>query len=181
MNAVAKKILDTIVIGLAWSAAGVAAAFLTMPSGVFDHFDQAEDGLFRTDFARRWGGGCAGWTTSISLMHVIADCLTWSAYVVIAVVIARLHPIMQRLPSSKATVPLIVFIFSTCGAVHLGDAYTTFVPMYVAFGCFKFFAAIIGLVGAFYISHNLVSAFAIVTKEKQRLSELEEQVKRMGR
>lgn len=122
-----------------------------------------------TGFATRWTGGCNGWTKPIALVHAIADFITWGDYVIIAVAIATLHPVMNRVRSAPLTVALITTVFVTCGGTHLADAYTTFYSSYFWSGIFKAFAAIVGFAGAIFIAHDLCLANALVRKDRERL------------
>ena len=161
------RIFKAIMEGLIWSLIGIGVLWLTLPA------DYLEVNPQLGTFVRRWDGTCDGWNKSLALRHVIGDLATWSAYVVIAIVMLRLHPILKRIPSAKITVPLIVLVFSTCGATHLFEAYATFNPIYELTGWFKIFAACIGLAGSVYVAHNLVVAFDVAHKDKARLEELE--------
>ena len=98
------RIVGALVLGTACGLAGMALAAWALPTGVLDDYPRRSRGLLQNDFARRWDGTCAGWTRPLVILHVSADCLTWIAYVTIAMVIGRLHPIMDRLPSSRSDV-----------------------------------------------------------------------------
>ena len=165
----------TVAEGLAWSIAGILALMALLLCDL-----STDSGLFRDNFARRADGGCSGWTPDVLALHLIGDLLTWTAYILIAVAMVRLHPIMRRVPSSRITVPLIVLIFSTCGATHLFHAFAAFRPVYVATGTFKLFAGLVGTVGACFIAHNLVTAFALVTLERERLQSKLAELERLG-
>ena len=165
------QVFKAILEGWAWSMIGATVLWFAMP-------DSPDDGwLFNNQFASRWEGGCGGWTNSLAMAHVIGDLLTWTAYVTIGIVMLRLHPIIRRLKTARITVSLIVTVFVTCGATHLLDAYATFNPIYVATGMFKNIAAVVGLFGAVFVAHNLVTAFAQHETDRKRLSELEEREK----
>ena len=162
------RVLRAVLEGIFWSVAGAVVLWLCVPVA------PVAGGLFSNAFASRWNGGCNGWTKPLATLHVVGDLLTWTAYVTIAIVVMRLHPILRRVRSAKATVTLIVLVFTSCGATHLIDAYATFNPIYVAFGWFKMIAAVIGLTGACFIAHDLVVAFDKVEVDRRRLAELEE-------
>ena len=163
-----KRILLALAEGIFWSAVGIVVLGFTLPAGPVD------SGILQNNFGSRWEGSCTGWTRSLALLHVAGDLFTWTAYVTIAIVIRRLHPVVRLLRKSWITVLLISCVFISCGATHLFDAYATFNPVYVATGWFKVVTAIIGLVGATLIAHDLVTAFDKVKIEQQRLLELEE-------
>ena len=118
--------------------------------------------LFIADFASRWEGSCSGWTSDVAVVHIVGNLLLWWAYVTIATVMARLHPILQSVTYSGYTLLLICAIFVSCGATHLFDAWTFFHPLYRATGLFLILSGLIGLVGAVLVAHSLDAAFAIV-------------------
>ena len=167
------RILKVILEGIFWATVGIVLLWLTLPSDFLDHVPPAQGGLFDNAFARRWDGSCTGWTQSLATFHVIGDLLLWNAYVVISLVMWRLHPIIKRVPTARITVPLICSVFLTCGAVHLFSAYAVFNPIYVFDGVFKTFAGVIGLCAAVYIAHDLVTVFDVIEKEHYRLKILE--------
>ena len=164
--------------GTAWSTLGALGLFSTLAfvDRKFACVGQSTGGLFDADFASRWDGTCTGWTHGLCLLHMAGNLLTWWAYVTIAIVIMRLHPILHSVWSAKYTVVLMVSVFVTCGATHLIQAYTTLNPVYRIAGWFNLFAGLVGLTGAVLIAHSLVHAFARVTVERKRLRELEDQL-----
>lgn len=164
------KVSLAIAEGAIASVTGAVLLWLTLPAGTMGRHEPSASGLFRDDFACRWDGGCLGWTREVAVLHLVGDLATWSAYVVIAVVIIKLHPILARVRYSRLTVPLMTLVFVTCGGVHLLDAYATFRPMYVALGWYKNLAGLVGIAGAVLIAHNLVSAFDIVLREQRELA-----------
>lgn len=172
------RIILAIAEGIFWSLLAIGLLWLTLPADFIDRHESNNEGFFATNFGRRWDGGCLGWTRSLASLHVVGDILMWSAYVIIAVVVARLHPIITRVRYSSITVPMISLVFVSCGASHLFDAYATFKPIYFAFGSYKILAGCIGIAGAVFIAHNLVTAFDIVHRDMARLKELEEKLSR---
>ena len=168
-----RKIIGVLAEGAAWSAFAIAILWFMLPN------DQGvRDGFFRNDFARRWDGGCAGWTPSLATIHGLGDLLIWTDYVIIAIVIRRLHPIVRKIKTAWITVSLIVLVFVTCGATHLFEAYTIFDPVYVATGWFKVITAIVGLFGSVFIAHNLIITFDEHAKDRARLKVLEAKLKK---
>lgn len=123
-------------------------------------------------YADRWSGKCNGWTKPVAIQHVLSDFVMWVVYIVIAVSIAKLHPIMDRVRSSKVTVPLIVGVFASCGVTHLLDAYSTFHPAYSTTGYIKLAAAFIGAFGAVLIAHDLNVASRMVMEDREILRKL---------
>lgn len=165
------RIIKVIGEAIFWATVGIGLLWLTLPSGPQSPVNHG--GLFDNNFARRWDGTCTGWTRDLATFHVVSDLLLWNAYVLIALVMWRLHPIIKRVPTARVTVPLICAVFLTCGATHLFSAYVVFNPIYVFDGAFKVFAGVIGAFGAVYIAHDLVTVFDRIEDERSRLKVLE--------
>lgn len=92
--------LYALIEGLVLAALGVAVAFvLLMVAGPEDCFAWRPAG---DEFARRWGGGCTGWTKPVALLHVVAGLMHWTAYVGTSRVVWRLHPVVRYTKWSKA-------------------------------------------------------------------------------
>lgn len=125
-------------------------------------------------FASRWTGACTGWTKPLAMQHAAADLSMFLAYMTIAIAIARLHPVMNRVRDSPTTVILTTIVFMSCAATHLADAITTFSPHYVAAGVLKAIAAMIAIVGCVFIAVDLRVARQIVRSDRQRLEDLED-------
>jgi hypothetical protein len=167
------RVIKVIAEGLFWATSGIGLLWLTLPSGFLDAKPANPGGLFDNAFARRWDGTCTGWTKELATFHVVSDFLLWNAYVVIALVMWRLHPIIKRVPTARITVPLICSVFLTCGATHLFSAYVVFNPIYVFDGAVKAFAGVIGVLAAVYIAHDLVTVFDRIEVEHSRMKVLE--------
>ena len=157
--------------GIFWATLGAGLLSLTLIDRT-----SVDEGVFRNNFARRWDGECGGWTRGLATFHIATNLGIWLAYVVIAVAIARLHPIIHRIASAWITVSLIVSVFVTCGATHLLAAYVVINPIFVFDAWFRLLTGGIGLAGALFISHNLVTAFDAIAREKKRLQEFERHV-----
>lgn len=167
------RILKVIAEGIVWATLGIALLRLTLPPDYLVQKPADCCGLLSNEFARRWDGTCSGWTQSLATFHVVNDLLLWTAYVIISLVMWRLHPIIKRVPTARITVPLICSVFLTCGAAHLFSAYVVFNPIYVFDGAFKMFAGVIGVFGALYVAHDLVTVFDKIEGEHRRLRVLE--------
>lgn len=165
------RIIRVIAEGIVWAALGIGLLWITLPAGFATPVNYG--GLLDNDFGRRWDSSCGGWTTDLATFHVASDLLLWNAYVIIALVMWRLHPIIKRVPTHRMTVTVICIIFLTCGATHLFSAYTVFNPIYVFDGAFKTLAGVIGAFGAIYVAHDLVAVFDVIEDEHQRLKVLE--------
>ncbi len=166
------RIIRAIVEGLAWSLLGWLLWLPTM--------ELETEGFFRNNFASPWSGECTGWTKPLALLHIVGSSITWSAYVLIGIVVFRLHPIAKRVRLAKFMVPVVSLVLITCGAVHLLDAYTILNPIYVVLAWAKILVAGISLVGGVLVSQTLVMVFDVAVKERRRLMELEAQVTRGG-
>lgn len=130
--------------------------------------------LFDTEpFARRWDGGCSGWTQDLAILHMTGDLLQWWAYVTISFVVARLHPIMWEVPSAPVAVLFMILFIFGCGLTHLFNAYSVLYPVYRATGTFLVINGVVSVLAAIAVAHALVSAFAMVAKKDARLEELE--------
>ena len=158
-----------IIEGLLITLFGIAVCFFLLPQNAFI----IDANCHLNGFARRWDGSCSGWTQGEALFHVIGDLLHWWAYATAAMVILRLHPIMAKVPSSRAAVYLMVAFIFGCGITHLFEAYTTFNPVYIFQGWFKLVNGIVSIIGAYFIAHALVRAFAEVMKRRKQLEEFE--------
>lgn len=170
------RTIKAIAEGVCWATLAVGLLWLSLPSAVLSMPPQTTGGLFYNNFARRWGGACGGWTNDVVIFNLVSDLLLWHAYLVIALVMWRLHPIIRRAPTMRISLPLICIVFATCGATHLFSAYTAFNPIYVFDGAFKAFAGIIGIFCAVYISHDLVTVYDKIDVERSRLKFLEEKM-----
>lgn len=159
--------------GVAWAMLAVGLLWLTLPSDILSAPPRPMSGLFYNHFARRWGGGCTGWTNDVAVFSLVNDLLLWNAYVVVALVMWRLHPLIRRAPTMRISLPLICLVFLTCGGTHLVSAYTVLNPVYVFDGVFKTFAGAIGIFCAVYISNDLVAVYDNIERERRRLKFLE--------
>ncbi|MCA8986282.1 MAG: hypothetical protein KDA78_01485, partial [Planctomycetaceae bacterium] len=154
-------------------ALGVLLFWWTLPADYLQARPPNYGGLLHNGFARRWDGTCSGWTSSLAGFHAMSDVLLWMAYVNIAVVMWRLHPILRRLPTTRITVPLISCVFLSCALTHLLSAYVVFNPIYLFDAVLKNLSGLIGVVGAIYIAHDLVSVFGLIEAEQNRLKTIE--------
>ena len=147
-------------LGILVSVAGIIAAWLLLPARAFDGpwVGAVHDGLLKDDFARRWDGGCAGWTRALATWAIVGNCCLWIAYVCIAFYLARLHPIPAYVKTAKAMVVGVFVIFLGCGLGHLLWAYATFHPVYVLAVAEDFLNGVVSLVGAVLIGLSLVYA-----------------------
>lgn len=159
--------------GVFWAALAVVLLWMTLPSDILRAPPQPMSGLFYNHFARRWGGGCTGWTNDVAVFSLVNDLLLWHAYVVVALVMWRLHPLIRRAPTMRVSLPLICLVFLTCGGTHLFSAYTVLNPIYVFDGVFKTLAGTIGIFCAVYISNDLVAVYDKIEEERRRLKFLE--------
>ena len=125
-------------------------------------------------FARRWGGGCGGWTNGLAMFHLCGMLAHWWAYTTAAFVILRLHPILEGVPEARIAVYLMVAFIFGCGVTHLLDAYTMFNPVYRQTGVFLFLNSIVSVLGAIFIAKALVRTFAVVAMKRKRAERLEE-------
>src|SRR5689334_19863618 len=83
----------SLVAGLIVAAMGVGLAWGLLPPGFLDRDPAIIDaGEFRNNFARRWGGGCNGWTRDVALFHLIAHVSTFIAYMIASFAILIGHP-----------------------------------------------------------------------------------------
>lgn len=159
--------------GVFWATAAIVLLWLTLPSDILRVPPPPMSGLFYNHFARRWGGGCTGWTNDVAVFSLVNDLLLWNAYVVVALVMWRLHPLIRRAPTMRISLPLICLVFLTCGGTHLFSAYTVLNPVYVFDGVFKTLAGTIGIFCAVYISNDLVAVYDAIERERRRLKFLE--------
>lgn len=160
-------IASTIAEGAFYATSVVVALFVyLLLSGKF-----ADDYMHET-YVRRWNGGCGGWTNGTVLLWVQGELEWWYAYVTIAVVLARLHPIMTRVPQSKPAIVLACIFFVMCGGAHLLNAYAAFHPIYDTIIFYIQIGGKVSLAGAFFIAYALVKAFAVVIAERKELEQL---------
>lgn len=156
--------------GIALGMVLIGVALLPPGSFAWDSHDSS------TGIARRWGGGCGGWTPTLAVLHLVGDLMQWFGYVVISLSIIRLHPMVAAVRYSSFTVPLIIAVFLFCGGTHLFDAYAMFHSVYWLEGWYKILAGIVALAGSFFIAHNLVSSFARVAEKKRYVEQLEREL-----
>lgn len=124
---------------------------------------------YESGFARRWDGGCNGWTNELARVHVWGDLLHWIAYCTMAYVIIRRHPIIKNDWVSFITVYLTGAFILGCGFTHLFDAYSTLDPAYVFQGWFKVCNGIVSISAEFFVVYGLLRAVKIARDRERRL------------
>lgn len=125
-------------------------------------------------FARRWDGTCTGWSKYESTKHIIGGLFHWYAYILAAVVMARLHPVVSTVRSAKIALVLIVLFFIGCGGSHLYDVTTIFYPAYNYSGWFLIINGIISYLGAVFIAISLIDAFSQVKEKRKKIEKMEQ-------
>jgi hypothetical protein len=123
------------------------------------------------EFAKRWDGGCTGWTNTLVLMNVTGNLLLWWAYTMIGTTINRLHPVVIRLRDSIWTMRLVTAFIIGCGATHLVAAYVNFNPVYRFEARLLTVVAGISDVAAFFVAAGLIRVFKHVLADRARLAE----------
>lgn len=131
-------------------------------------------------FARRWPGECtcAGWDIPLALGHVVADLGQWWAYVVIAVVVHRLHPVPSSIKTARASVFFTSAFFVMCGFGHGFQAYTVFDPAYDLELAVDIVTLGFAAPGCLLIASSLVTAFHESEKRRRELARLKSEGKR---
>ena len=168
-----KRFWLAILEGTTWTLIGVLVCWLCLPTGWYNPMKTGGSGLFGADFARRWDGGCRGWTRGLATVHIVGDLMHWWAYTTASFILLRLHPIMDKIKGSRMAVyTMCLFIFG-CGITHLWDAYASIYPVYRAFGWLKICNGMVSIAGAVLIAYTLVQVFAVVTAKRKRLEALE--------
>lgn len=131
------------------------------------------------DFVRRWDGCCTGWTRQLALFHMVPELVTWWAYINISFVIARLHPVLKSVPSSRYSLPMTVAFFPLCGGTHLLNAYAFLNPVYRPIGWFLWLTSVVSLAGSVLIAFSLVAAFSVVAANRKRAAEIERKLAKL--
>ena len=125
------------------------------------------------EFASRWDSSCPGWTKTEAVWYVVGEALHWWSYVVVSMVIFRLHPILHTVPYSALTVRGVVLFVFGCGFGHLLEAVAVFVPAYRVVIGWLILNGLVSVGSAFLVAYSLVCAFDHVERHRHRASELE--------
>lgn len=184
MRAVAilgKRLIDTIYVfprslryGFMIANLGVVVAWLLLPKDAFDKVPPVvEAGFLRNNFARRWGGGCNGWTTDVAIWHLAGQLATWYAYSIASFAILIGHPMSIKNKVLAAAITLTGLFIFTCGLTHLVSAYAMFNPVYVIDGASISLNGAVSLPGAVLICYALEKSRRIAASRARRLEELE--------
>lgn len=99
--------------------------------------------LFSSEgFVARWD--CGVWPAWLGWLHIVADLLTFLAYVAIPVILLRVFFVNRELPVPRLFALFAAFIFA-CGAVHLVEAVMFWVPVYRLSGVLKAVMAVVSV------------------------------------
>jgi hypothetical protein len=161
----------------------IAAVFyIALPYEVYDQVWRGTqtEGLFRDTFARRYNGGCSGWTYELTLASTVTEVVSWYAYMIIAFVLIRLHPIHVKMRGSKFTVLMIFWLFILCGMTHLLTAYTNLHPTYNLLIFIKAVNAAVSLAAGMRIAWALIHAFKIIGRSRERAEAVIEMARKHG-
>lgn len=160
--------------GFGVATLGVFVAWIFLPPNYLTETPPiTARGLFRNDFARRWGGGCNGWTTGVATWHVVGHALTWYAYSIAAFAILVGHPLSIRNQVLRGAIVFTGCFIQTCGATHLIAAYAVFNPIYIAEGIALSVNGGVSVVGSILICYALEMSRRIASAKNKRLAELE--------
>ena len=151
--------------GLAWTLLGLLIAWLCLPADWLTANHQP--------FARKWDGGCSGWTQALSIQYVLVELWHWWGYCTIAFILLRLHPALKTVWSAKPTLLLMFLFIVGCGIGHLAEAYTVFNPIYPRLVAYKWINAAVGYTAAVMIAFSLVMTFKQIEEKRKRLDVLE--------
>ncbi len=168
------QVIKPTVEGWFWATAIVLLLYVLMPAGAWTHDWQPTtfSGLLRDDFARRFDGGCSGWSQDLAIRMAVAEVVSWYAYVTIAFVLYRLHPAPRYLKHTKLTIVAIYWLFIFCGSTHLMTAYCCFHPVYNMSVLLIYLNTLAAYLGAFRIAYSLAFAFMIMKRTKQRVDKI---------
>ena len=119
------------------------------------------------EFARKWDGGCTGWTSYLAAHEMISNWLLWYAYCNISVIIYRLHP----RPMDNITFHALVGVFIFCGMKHLVDAITVLNPIYEQSILFGYAVSIVSIICMFGAARSLIRVNQNMTAEKEAIYE----------
>ena len=125
------------------------------------------------DFASRWDLSCPGWTRTTTILYLIGEALHWWSYIVVAMIIFRLHPILRTVPYSALTVRGISLFIFGCGFGHLLEGAAVFIPAYQVVISWLIFNGLVSVGSMFLVAYSLVRAFDVVERHRRRAMELE--------
>lgn len=159
---VRQKVTAAAIEGMFYALVGIVIAWLLLPSGWLEHNPS-------TKFARRWDGGCTGWTKSLALLDCLHNLGFWCIYVTIPTALYRLHPTPDRIRGSRTTLKLMVAFISGCGSKHLMDAYCVFNPIYPTAISWGWIVVAISAVAMRFICFSLAEVAVVVRGDREEL------------
>ncbi len=169
MNQVQKKAMIAVIEGLVLSTVIVFVMFMLLPDEVFER-NPSEI------YARRYGGGCSGWTTTMACLDIAQNLGLWYCYCTIAVVLNQSHPLpLKEEPMALLTLRLIVAFIVGCGFKHLVDAYTDLHPVYPTSICVGFGVGIVSAAALWTIACALETAKDRIQKTRDMIQQLRDE------
>lgn len=143
---------------------------------LWDFFSKLFDSA---DWPPRWH--CGRWTGFHGWLYITSDLLIWSAYFSIPVVIIRYISKKQGIAFTRLYFLFAAFILA-CGATHLLDAITFWLPVYRLNALVRLITGILSWITVFYLVRLLPVAFSLKTQKEleaeiEQRKEAEEQVK----
>ena len=155
--------------GLLLSLLGVGVAYLLLPLNAFsESLCSAED----FGFARKFDGSCQGWTSNLVRYFIVGSLLHWWAYVHIAYVIYRHHPILEGSRTSQIVIYLTSLFILGCGVSHLIAAYTAIHPVYSVEVVWLVVNGIISCLAMLYVTYGLLRTVIATRDINKNLDEL---------
>ena len=121
-------------------------------------------------------GFCYHWKPALIWLHVVSDILIALAYLAITFALLYFAKKRRNLPFRWLFVCFAVFI-TACGATHVMEVVTLWVPSYWTSGAIKFVTALASLPTAILVARVLPEAFNLASSEEMWIAneELEKQ------
>ena len=114
------------------------------------------------DWPPRWH--CGQWTSFHGWLYIVSDLLIWSAYFTIPIVILRFISKKHGIRFLRLYFLFAAFILA-CGATHLLDAITFWIPLYRLNALVLFITGVISWATVFYLIKNLPVLFSMRTQK----------------
>lgn len=141
---------------------------------VFEFFEKLFDS---SDWPARWY--CGKWTSFHGWLYIVSDLLVWSAYFAIPLIIIRY---ISR--KYDARFVRLYFLFAAfilaCGATHLFDAVTFYVPLYRVNALLRLITGVVSWLTVAYLIKLLPLAFSL-RSPRELEAEVEQRKKAEGK
>lgn len=160
-----KRAHEAVFIGLLHSLIAIFILMIFLPMDWISHNPYP-------DFARRWDGGCTGWSRNLAIWDIGENILLWITYCIMGNVLYRLHPLPRLGDHNTAlTLFMICSFIIGCGFKHLLDAFTIIYPNYYLSIAAGYILSFLSLASLYHISKALIEANKNVLENRKTLEE----------